>query len=136
MLVLIVTMLESMLDRSVCITVMSPSMELMLDSISVTPLTESFSAFLSTVLVSFRPGQVLSVTGPGGLTLLRNEDERWSWRRADGEPVSGTAVVVLLNRLLRLSTERVEALLPRQDQLRDWQLAPAARSFALTACGR
>lgn len=103
----------------------------LVDSVTVTPLLESFSAFLSQVLVSYMPGRVRAVTGPDGLRVLKQAEGPWVWADEAGRTVSGKAISVLLNRILRLPTERVEALLPRQDQLRQWGLDPPDRRFGI-----
>lgn len=77
------------------------------------------------------PGQVLEIVGPDGQRALRDPGKDWHWRDGAGRALDGPAVAVLLNRLLGLSTGRVEALLPRDDQLADWGLASEARRFTL-----
>ena len=103
----------------------------LLDSVTCAPLLESFSAFLSPVLLVFMPGQVQTISGPAGQRALREAGDDWRWSSSEGEALDGPAVAALLGRLLRLSTERVEALLPRDDQLADWGLASEAQRFAL-----
>jgi len=104
----------------------------LLDSLTTAPLLESFSAFLSTVLISFPPGGIVELREePGGAGLLRAEGERWTWTDGQGRELSPRAVSVLIGRLSRLSTERVSALLPRADQLDSWGLSPPERSIEL-----
>jgi hypothetical protein len=103
----------------------------LLDSVTCAPLLESFSAFLSPVLLSFMPGELRSISGPGGRRALREAGDAWRWTSGEGEALDGPAVAGLLGRLLRLSTERVEALLPRDDQLADWGLTGEADRFTL-----
>ena len=93
-----------------------------LDSLTVAPLLESFSAFLSTVLASFTPGRVVKLENGAGESLLRDKEAKWAWRDAQGREADGNAVALLLNRLMQIPTERVDALLPRQDQIRLWGL--------------
>jgi hypothetical protein len=94
----------------------------LMDSVTVAPLLESFSAYMSVVLFTYLPGEVKRIDGPGGV-LVRDPDEDWLWRDAAGRTVDGGQVVRLLNQMVRISTERVEALLPRRDQLDAWRLA-------------
>jgi hypothetical protein len=77
---------------------------------------------MSVVLFTYLPGEVKRIDGPGGV-LVRDPDEDWLWRDAAGRTVDGGQVVRLLNQMVRISTERVEALLPRRDQLDAWRLA-------------
>ena len=93
----------------------------LMDSVTVAPLLESFSAYMSVVLFTYLPGQVSRIEGPGGV-LVRDAGEDWLWRDEAGREASGAEVVRLLNRMIRISTERVEALLPRRDQLEAWRL--------------
>ncbi|MBM4118643.1 DUF4340 domain-containing protein, partial [bacterium] len=103
----------------------------LLDSVTCAPLLESFSAFLSPVVVSFMPGEAAEIRGPDGQRALREPGDEWRWRRADGRPLNGPAVAAFLGRALRLSTERIEALLPRADQLADWGLPAEGRRFQI-----
>lgn len=103
----------------------------LLDSTSVTPLLESFSAFMSNVLVSFMPGRVLEIDTGGGARAIKGEGESWSWTDPAGAELSGEAISITLQRLLRLPTGRVEALLPRQDQLEEWGLISPERAYRL-----
>jgi hypothetical protein len=103
----------------------------MVDSLTFWPILESYSAFLSVVLLEFLPGEIVRVEGPDGALLIRDEDSSWSWRDERGIAVSGDAVASLLNRMMRLYTERVEALLPREDQLRQWGLDPPRARYRL-----
>ncbi len=93
-----------------------------LDSLTVSPLLESFSAFMSTVFISMRPKRAVAIQNHDGRKIERESGSDWEWRDGEGNPVNGNSVALLLNRLTRISTERVEALLPRQDQLRMWGL--------------
>ncbi len=103
----------------------------LLDSVTCAPLLESFSAFLSPVLLVFMPGQVETIAGPAGQRALREPGDDWRWKSDAGGALDGPAVAAFLGSLLRLSTERVEALLPRDDQLADWGLASEAQRFTL-----
>jgi hypothetical protein len=102
----------------------------LLDSLTCLPLLESFSSYMSIVLFSFSPGQVVALQGPGGAELTRDPDEKWSWADREGRPVEGKSVVGILSRLTRLPTGRVEAMLPRQDQLERWGLAEDHESYS------
>lgn len=101
----------------------------LLDSLTCEPLLESFSAFLSPVLLSFMPGEAAEIRGPDNRRALREAGDEWRWRDEDGRLLDGPAVAALLGRVLRLSTERIEALLPREDQLADWGLPGDGRRF-------
>lgn len=101
----------------------------LLDSLTCGPLLESFSAFLSPVLLTFMPGETAAIRGPDGRRALREAGDEWHWRDEGGRPLDGPAVAALLGRVMRLSTERIEALLPREDQLADWGLPGEGRRF-------
>ena len=94
----------------------------LLDSLTAAPLLESFSAYLSVVLLRFLPGQVLEIVGSDGARAVRDLSEDWLWRDPEGKALNPQEAAVLLNRLMRLPTGRIEALLPRDDQLQDWGL--------------
>ncbi len=103
----------------------------LLDAESVKPLLESFSALLSTVLVNFMPGKVLEIADDEGFRALKVDHEDWNWEDSEGRPLESKNLSILLTRLRRLDTGRVMALLPRQDQLRDWGLTPPRQTFTL-----
>jgi len=103
----------------------------LLDSTTVTPLLESFSAFMSTVLVSFLPGRVLEIGTRDGAHAVKVDGPDWQWKDASGAILPAGEISVTLTRLLRLPTGRVEALLPRRDQLEEWGLAPPVRAYRL-----
>ncbi len=103
----------------------------LLDAESVKPLLESFSALLSTVLVNFMPGKVQEIADGDGFRAIKADGKKWRWEDPEGRPLESKNLSILLTRLRRLDTGRVMALLPRQDQLRDWGLAPPRQTFTL-----
>ncbi len=103
----------------------------MLDSVSVRPLLESFSALLSTVLVNFMPGNVLEISDGEGFLAIKADHDSWNWKDPQGRDLETRNLSLLLTRLRRLDTGRVLALLPRQDQLKEWGLSPPEQSFTL-----
>jgi hypothetical protein len=103
----------------------------LLDSVSVKPMLESFSALLSTVLVNFMPGMVEEISDGEGFLARKADHESWRWEDPQGRELENRNLSILLTRLRRLDTGRVLALLPRQDQLRDWGLTPPQQTFTL-----
>jgi hypothetical protein len=93
-----------------------------LDSLTVSPLLESFSAYMSTTLLTLHPGKVTALGRAEGRRVEKVPESKWDWEDQEGRRVEGDSVARLLNRLMRISTERVDALLPRQDQSRLWGL--------------
>ncbi|MCP4546478.1 MAG: DUF4340 domain-containing protein [bacterium] len=98
-------------------------------------LQESFSSYMSVVLSEFHPNEVVRIEDLQGRQLIRDMSVSWAWHDEQGRLMAGQALTTLVMKLSRLPTERVAALLPREDQLALWGLNEPESGFVLTFKG-
>jgi len=107
----------------------------LLDSLTCAPFFAPMGRFLSRKLFQILPGRLRSVAyGDRRLQIAKGSEK--AWVDQSGRNPALREVSRLIAFLANLSTDKVEALLPREDQLRRWGLDPPESSITIRERGR